>query len=55
MYRDFANRMKKPFIARYNPYTECIELLDNASQLKELAISIQTDVTSLVAALSRRT
>jgi phenylalanine-4-hydroxylase len=53
--RSFAHQMNKPFIAHYNPYTECIELLDNATQLKELAVSIHADVSTLVAALERRT
>ncbi|EDQ91109.1 uncharacterized protein MONBRDRAFT_31770 [Monosiga brevicollis MX1] len=53
--REFARKMKKPFTARYNPYTECIELLDNNTQLKELAISIQSDMASLVSALDKRT
>jgi PHP family Zn ribbon phosphoesterase len=47
--------MKKPFTAHYNSYTECIELLDNATQMKELALSIQSDMNALVAALDRRT
>eukprot|EP00730_Choanoeca_flexa_P002075 TRINITY_DN10900_c0_g1_i2.p1 TRINITY_DN10900_c0_g1~~TRINITY_DN10900_c0_g1_i2.p1 ORF type:complete len:512 (+),score=104.61 TRINITY_DN10900_c0_g1_i2:1184-2719(+) len=53
--REFARQMKKPFTARYNAYTESIELLDNATQMKDLAVSIQSDMNSLVAALDRRT
>ena len=46
--------MDKPFTARYNPYTESIELLDNNSRLRDLSMAIQSDVSLLVHALSKR-
>jgi hypothetical protein len=52
--REFAASLDKPFTARYNPYTESIELLDNNSRLRDLSMSIQSDVTLLVHALSKR-
>lgn len=50
----FAASLDKPFTAHYNPYTESIELLDNAEQLRDLSVSIQSEMSLLVAALSRR-
>jgi len=52
--REFASSLDKPFTARYNPYTESIELLDNNSRLRDLSMAIQSDVSLLVHALSKR-
>eukprot|EP00729_Bicosta_minor_P008486 gene8486-27540_t len=52
--REFAAKLSRPFQGRYNPYTQSIELLESNHALKELARSIQSDVTILATALSRR-
>lgn len=42
--------MKKPFHVRYNPYTESIEVLDNAESVRVLhccSSSLLTDFTQL--------
>ncbi|GAB0176925.1 phenylalanine-4-hydroxylase [Grus japonensis] len=38
--RKFAQTIPRPFSVRYNPYTQRIEVLDNAKQLKNLADTI---------------
>uniref|UniRef100_A0A8D3BKL9 phenylalanine 4-monooxygenase n=1 Tax=Scophthalmus maximus TaxID=52904 RepID=A0A8D3BKL9_SCOMX len=38
--RKFAGTIPRPFTVRYNPYTQSIEVLDNAQQLRNLADSI---------------
>lgn len=41
--RSFAATLKKPFTARYNPYTQSVELVDNAQQVNvPLACLCQT-------------
>ena len=52
--REFAASLKKPFTVRYNPYTESIEVLDNNTRLRDLAVSINSDMQVLVHALDSR-
>lgn len=52
--KEYASKLKKPFQVRYNPYTQSIELLENASQFMQLAKSIQNDMALLQRGLSRR-
>eukprot|EP00055_Hartaetosiga_balthica_P005198 m.14889 g.14889 ORF g.14889 m.14889 type:complete len:442 (-) comp4389_c0_seq1:168-1493(-) len=52
--RRFASSLSRPFTCRYNPYTECVELLDNASQMLNVAYSIKGDMQSLISALEAR-
>lgn len=40
--RKFAQTIPRPFSVRYNPYTQKIEVLDNAKQLKNLADTINS-------------
>ncbi|KAF1500191.1 Phenylalanine-4-hydroxylase, partial [Megadyptes antipodes antipodes] len=40
--RKFAQTIPRPFSVRYNPYTQRIEVLDNAKQLKNLADTINS-------------
>jgi len=40
--RKFAQMIPRPFSVRYNPYTQRIEVLDNAKQLKNLADTINS-------------
>eukprot|EP01147_Barroeca_monosierra_P000281 gene281-3653_t len=52
--RHFAAGLKKPFTARYNPYTESIEILDNNSRMRDLATTICNDMQVLCQALNHR-
>eukprot|EP00049_Salpingoeca_infusionum_P017408 m.352847 g.352847 ORF g.352847 m.352847 type:complete len:433 (-) comp16622_c0_seq1:1339-2637(-) len=52
--RAFAASLDKPFVARYNAYTERIEILDRSSTLRDLALSIKSDVSVLAQALGKR-
>ncbi|EGD81433.1 phenylalanine hydroxylase [Salpingoeca rosetta] len=52
--RKFAASLKKPFTVRYNPYTESIEVLDNTSRVRDLAVSINNDMQVLCQALAHR-
>ena len=52
--RTFAAKLKRPFQVRYNPYTSGIELLERNKELVNLAQNIQSDMSVLLSALSRR-
>ncbi|AWO98231.1 Phenylalanine-4-hydroxylase [Scophthalmus maximus] len=45
--RKFAGTIPRPFTVRYNPYTQSIEVLDNAQQLRNLADSIGSEMGKL--------
>eukprot|EP01137_Pigoraptor_chileana_P028803 Opistho-2@13153 len=51
--RAFARQLEKPFTLRYNPYTESVEVLDNHGQINRLAHIVQSEMQTLVDALSR--
>ncbi|XP_044297101.1 phenylalanine-4-hydroxylase isoform X2 [Varanus komodoensis] len=51
--RKFASKIFRPFSVRYNPYTERIEVLDNAKQLKNLADAISNEMGLLCNALQK--
>ncbi|KAH1187435.1 hypothetical protein KIL84_020184 [Mauremys mutica] len=51
--RRFASTIPRPFSVRYNPYTQRIEVLDNAKQLKNLAESISSEMGTLCSALKK--
>lgn len=44
--------MNRPFIARYNPYTETIEVLNNKRTLMMAVSSIRSDINLLSNALN---
>uniref|UniRef100_A0ACB8FMU6 Uncharacterized protein n=2 Tax=Sphaerodactylus townsendi TaxID=933632 RepID=A0ACB8FMU6_9SAUR len=51
--RKYASTIPRPFSVRYNPYTQRIEVLDNAKQLKNLADSISNELGLLCNALQK--
>ncbi|XP_035477516.1 phenylalanine-4-hydroxylase isoform X3 [Scophthalmus maximus] len=51
--RKFAGTIPRPFTVRYNPYTQSIEVLDNAQQLRNLADSIGSEMGKLCEALRK--
>ncbi|XP_030070257.1 phenylalanine-4-hydroxylase isoform X2 [Microcaecilia unicolor] len=51
--RKFASTIPRPFSVRYNPYTQSIEVLDSAQQLKNLADSISSEMGLLCSALRK--
>nr|XP_056702546.1 phenylalanine-4-hydroxylase [Euleptes europaea] len=51
--RKYASTIPRPFSVRYNPYTQRIEVLDNAKQLKNLADSISNEMGLLCNALQK--
>ncbi|XP_078530892.1 phenylalanine-4-hydroxylase isoform X1 [Lissotriton helveticus] len=51
--RKYAATIPRPFSARYNPYTQNIEMLDNVQQLKNLADSISCEIGTLCNALRK--
>uniref|UniRef100_A0A8C3FKQ0 Phenylalanine-4-hydroxylase n=1 Tax=Chrysemys picta bellii TaxID=8478 RepID=A0A8C3FKQ0_CHRPI len=52
-FRRFASSIPRPFSIRYDPYTQRIEVLDNAKQLKNLAESISSEMGTLCSALKK--
>ncbi|KAA0721016.1 Phenylalanine-4-hydroxylase [Triplophysa tibetana] len=51
--RRFATTISRPFSVRYNAYTQRIEVLDNAQQLRNLADSISGEMSILCNALQK--
>ncbi|XP_062511572.1 phenylalanine-4-hydroxylase-like [Corticium candelabrum] len=51
--RAFAATIPRPFTARYNPYTESVELLDSVDKLKLMAADLKAAVTHFYQALDK--
>ncbi|CAI5442751.1 unnamed protein product [Caenorhabditis angaria] len=49
--RMFTNNMKRPFIVRYNPYTESVEVLNNPRAIMLAVNSLRSDINLLAGAL----
>uniref|UniRef100_A0A7I4Y2W5 BH4_AAA_HYDROXYL_2 domain-containing protein n=1 Tax=Haemonchus contortus TaxID=6289 RepID=A0A7I4Y2W5_HAECO len=49
--RLFTSNMKRPFIVRYNPYTESIEVLNNMRSLMLTVNSLRSDMNLLTSSL----
>ncbi|KAI6193009.1 BH4-AAA-HYDROXYL-2 domain-containing protein [Aphelenchoides besseyi] len=49
--RTFTNSMNRPFVVRYNPYTESIEVLNNKRSLMLAVNSLRSDINLLTSAL----
>jgi len=43
--------MKRPFVVRYNPYTESVEILNNKRALTQAINTLRSDVNLLASAL----
>ena len=50
--RKFAHSLSRPFNVYYNPYTECIEILDNKLTVSRMTDIIRSDVSVLASTLS---
>jgi hypothetical protein len=51
MLRMFTNSMNRPFVVRYNAYTESIEVLNNKRSLMTAVNSLRSDINLLASAL----
>lgn len=51
--RDFARVIDRPFELRYNPYTQGVEVLDNAQMITLAVSEITGDLAKISAALDR--
>jgi phenylalanine-4-hydroxylase len=51
--KSFAATIPRPFTARYNPYTQSIEILDNKEQIVKLSHDITQDMHTLTDALQK--
>uniref|UniRef100_A0A158P9Z5 BH4_AAA_HYDROXYL_2 domain-containing protein n=1 Tax=Angiostrongylus cantonensis TaxID=6313 RepID=A0A158P9Z5_ANGCA len=49
--RMFTSSMKRPFVVRYNPYTESVEVLNNKRSLMLTVNSLRSDINLLSSAL----
>jgi phenylalanine-4-hydroxylase len=45
--------MKRPFSARYNPYTETIEILDTKEKIVRYANNIRSEMQTLLDAITK--
>jgi len=52
--RDFAKTLKRPFEVYYNPYTQCVDVLDTPDKILTVAKHVQAAMSSLTAALARQ-
>lgn len=52
--RAFAATLEKPFTARYNAYTQSVELVENAAAMKEVVLAARHELSVLLEALERR-
>ena len=53
LYRSYAATIPRPFTARYNPYIQCIEILDTKEQILKLSHDIRQDMFTLTDALQK--
>ena len=51
IFREFASTIPKPFKARYDAYTQTIEILDSKSQIMKNMRSINREIRSLTEAM----
>ena len=49
----YAATIPRPFTARYNPYTQCIEVLDSKQQILRLTSDIHQDMMTLHDAIEK--
>ncbi|CAD5216077.1 unnamed protein product [Bursaphelenchus xylophilus] len=49
--RTFTNSMNRPFVVRYNPYTESIEVLNNKRSIMLAVNSLRSDINLLAGSL----
>ena len=49
--REYASTIDKPFKARYDPYTQSIELLDSKSQIMKNMRAVNREIRSLTEAM----
>jgi phenylalanine-4-hydroxylase len=52
--REFAGTLDRQLNVRYNPYTESIDTVETAEQLRDLASSIRTDLSVLCDVLDHK-
>ena len=51
-FREFASTIPKPFKARYDPYTQSIELLDSKAQIMKSMRSVNREISVLTQAMT---
>lgn len=51
--RVFAENIKRPFMVRYNPYTQSVEVLSNAKKITAVVSELKGDLSILSSALKK--
>lgn len=51
--RKFARTIPRDFGVRYNPYTQSIDILDSAKQIKNLMHEVQQEMDLLLGAMDK--
>lgn len=51
--RAFAEGIKRPFMVRYNPYTQSVEVLSNAKKITAVVSELKGDLSLLSSALKK--
>lgn len=51
--RDFAGSIQRPFMVRYNPYTQSVEVLSNAKKITAVVSEIRGDLSIISSALRK--
>lgn len=51
--RDFAGSIQRPFMVRYNPYTQSVEVLSNAKKITAVVSELRGDLSIISSALRK--
>jgi len=51
--RDYSYTLSRPFSVRYNPYTECIDVLDRKEKLLQFANELGNEILILIDGLKK--
>lgn len=51
--RDFAGKIKRPFMVRYNAYTQTVEVLSNAQKITAVMSELRGDLSIVSSALRK--
>jgi tryptophan 5-monooxygenase len=51
--REFAGSIQRPFMVRYNPYTQSVEVLSNAKKITAVVSELRGDLSIISSALKK--
>ncbi|XP_057312561.1 phenylalanine-4-hydroxylase-like isoform X2 [Hydractinia symbiolongicarpus] len=51
--RNWSSKIPRPFIVRYNPYTQCMETLNNTEQVVKLVVDVKNEMDRIGQTLAK--